>query len=81
MVQMQTRDGHSLAMAIVHRGVDIVHPLQYRWCDGTVVIDDTDAGLVAKQAPHIVGCEVDNVGGTGVIFKRKAIGFDVESTV
>ena len=81
MVQMQTRDGYSFAMAIVHRGVDIVHPLQYRGCDSTVVIGDADAGFVTKQAPHIVRCEVDNARGAFVIFKRKAISFDVESTV
>ncbi len=81
MVQMQTSDSHSLAMPIVHRRVDIVHPLQYWWRDGTVVVGDTDASFVAKQAAHVVGVEIDNVGGAGVIFKRKAISFDVKSTV
>ena len=78
---MQTGDGHSFAMAIVHGCVDIVHPLQYGRRDGTVVIGDADAGFVAEQALHVVRFEIDNVGGAFVIFKRKSIGFDVESTV
>ena len=78
---MQACDGHAFTMAIIHRGVRIVHPLQHRRGDCAVIIGEPNACFVSKQAPHVIGFEVHDIGCTCVIFKGKAISFDVKTAV
>ena len=77
---MHTEDSHAFAVPAIHCIVDLTHPLAGCRGQRTDVVFDTATHHIAEHPLHVRRFEVANAWFVSVVFERKPIAIDIEST-